>query len=89
MTLPVKMRSDFDFAHHAENDLSGPLARLLINGGDEDFAVLLNVNLRSGFRRDFLDGLSAGADNLADAFGIDLNRENRGGILRQGARGAY
>ena len=57
-----------DLRHEADilDHLLGGAHRFVIDRGDEDGAVILNIDLGAGIGANLLDGLAAGADDLTD-----------------------
>ena len=76
VTLPLKIEPTSTSPTMPRMMSRGAAAGRLIDGGDEDLTVLLNVDLRAGVGGDLLDHLAARPDHLADPLGIDLDGED-------------
>ena len=86
--LPGVDAADFDLGGHGLDDVAAFLCGGAVDAGDEDGAVVLDIDLAAGLFLDTLDVLPAGADQLADLFGVDLDGEEARGVLGDfGARG--
>ena len=70
--------ADLDIADDAVNNLLCLLRRLCIGAGNEYSAVILNINFNARLCDNAVDGLAAGADNLANLIGIDGELKNTG-----------
>ena len=64
--LAVVQLADFGNEADVVNDLLSSVSSSGVNSGDEDGAIILDVNLGTGVSADLLDGLAAGTDDLAD-----------------------
>ena len=64
--------ADLDFLGQPSIIWMAPLGALAVGGGDEDRAVVLDVDLAAGLLGDAADGLAAGADQRADLLRVDL-----------------
>src|SRR5437879_11770189 len=58
--------ADLDLVGEALDPVDGLLAALLVDRRDEDTAVVLDVDLSTGFLGDLADHLASGADDVAD-----------------------
>src|SRR5262249_49144983 len=67
--------------------VDGLLDRVAVRGGHQDRAIVFDVDRRARLLDDSTNRLAAGADQVADAIGLDAQRDNAGGIGGQlGAR---
>ena len=81
--------SDFDFRTEFFDFFEGLFGFAFADGGDEDRAVLLDLDGRAGGFLDGADGLAAGTDEFADFFGVDVGGEEAGGVLADAGRGGW
>ena len=78
----IVQRTDLGNKHDIVDALLGGVAGLCVDGGDEDGAVIFDVDLRAGIGNDLLDDLAARADDFADLIGAsNLLRAPRYAIL--------
>src|SRR3546814_811431 len=66
--------ADFRFLDDAEDPLLGGFDLVDVGRADLDDALVVDVDLRAGFRDDLADDLAAGADDVADLRLVDLDR---------------
>src|SRR3546814_5851694 len=66
--------SDVCSSDLAEDPLLGGFDLVDVGRADLDDALVVDVDLRAGFRDDLADDLAAGADDVADLRLVDLDR---------------
>ena len=82
--------SSLDFADEVLDYLDGHSRGLFVDGGDADLAAVFDVDLRAGLLDYAADCLSAGADDVADFFRVDVEGDDFRGCRRKlGARLGY
>ena len=72
--------ADHRFGRDRLHHLLGALHRLTADGGDRDYAVVVNGDLGSGFLLDSADGLALRSNEVADLLGADLHRDDAWGV---------
>ena len=73
--------ADHRLEHDRLDDRLRTVDALLLDGGDIDRTVVLDIDLGAGIGDDLLDHLSAAADDLADLVGVDLQADHLGSVL--------
>src|SRR5438445_10426715 len=73
--------ADLYLVGEALDPVDGLLAALLIDRRDEDTAVVLDVDLSTGFLGDLADHLASGADDVADLVGVDEDRRDARSVV--------
>ena len=79
--LAVVQRADLGNEADVVDHLLGSVARCTVDRSDEDVAVVVDVDLCAGIGADLLDGLAAGADDLADLVDGDDHGDHLGRVL--------
>ncbi|CAN4071823.1 Crp/Fnr family transcriptional regulator, partial [Dysosmobacter welbionis] len=77
----VVQRAHLRDEHNVVNALLGGVAAGGVHAGDEDGAVVVDVDLGAGVGHDLLDNLAAGADDLPDLGGINVHGQHLGRVL--------
>src|SRR6266404_1544753 len=75
--------TNLDLARHSADDLLGACHRFAAGRVDVDRTIVLDVNLRAGFRDNALDGFAAGSNERANFLRINLDRLDAWRVLRQ------
>ena len=81
--LGVELLTDLDLARQVLDPLAGAGAALFVRGGNEDGAVVLDVDVDLELLLDAADHLPAGADDQADLLLIDGDGEDPRRVLRE------
>src|SRR6185503_2512589 len=81
--LPVVDLPDLGLLGDALDHLAGLLATLRLRTRDADRAVVLELDRGAGLALNGADHLAAGADDLADLVGVDLEHVDPWRVLRQ------
>src|SRR5438093_621359 len=81
--LAVVDLADLRLLGHSHDHRLGPLAAVCLRAGNADRSVVLELDRGARLRLDRADHLAAGADDLADLVGVDLDRRDARCELRE------
>ena len=72
--------ADFRLLDNRQHSIAGGQARVGVDRRNQDRAVVVNINLSSGFLNDGANDFASGADDVADLSRIDLDGDDAWGV---------